>query len=87
MAQMPEQKAPPSAPNIQDTFLNLSRRERLIVHIRLMDGTDVEARIKNFDRFAVVVEQEGSDTMIFKHAIASIRVPRAMANYFSSHQG
>jgi sRNA-binding regulator protein Hfq len=25
--------------------------------------------------------------MIFKHAIATIRSPRAMSNYYSSHEG
>ncbi len=51
-----------------------------------MDGTDVEARIKNFDRFAVVVEHDGTDLLIFKHAIATIRAPRPMGNYFTHHQ-
>jgi host factor-I protein len=81
MAQMPESKAV-SVPNIQDAFLNLVRRERLTVRIRLMDGTDVEARIKNFDRFAVIVEQDGTDALLFKHAIASIAAPKAIQNYY-----
>lgn len=85
MAQTTEPRAP-STPNIQDAFLNLARRERLAVRIRLMDGTDLEARIKNFDRFAVVVEQDGTDTLIFKHAIASIHAPRSMNTYYPSHQ-
>ena len=72
-------------PNIQDVFLNYARRERLSVRIRLMDGSDFEGRIKNFDRFAVIVEQDGADHMIFKHAIAVIRTPRPVSNYFS-HQ-
>jgi RNA chaperone Hfq len=50
-----------------------------------MDGSDFEGRIKNFDRFAVIVEQDGADHMIFKHAIAAIRTPRPVANYFSAH--
>jgi host factor-I protein len=73
-------------PNIQDVFLNYARREKLAVHIRLMDGTDVEGRVKNFDRFAVIVEHSGADHMIFKHAIAAIRSPRPMSNYYSSHE-
>jgi len=72
-------------PNIQDVFLNYSRREKLTVTIRLMDGNELEGRIKNFDRFAVIVEHGGTDYMVFKHAIASIRTPRPVANYFS-HQ-
>ena len=42
-----------------------------------MDGTSFDARIKTFDKFAIIVEHEGADVMIFKHAIASIRTSRA----------
>jgi sRNA-binding regulator protein Hfq len=31
----------------------------------------------------VIVEVSGADHMLFKHAIASIRTPRAVANYFT----
>ena len=85
----PATDAKTSQPNIQDVFLNFARREKLAVHIRLMDGSDIEGRVKNFDRFAVIVEHTGADHMIFKHAIASIRSPRPISNYFSSphHEG
>src|SRR5262249_46224362 len=63
MAPASESKSAP--PNIQDVFLNYVRREKLIVTIRMMDGTEVEGRIKNFDRFALVMEQSGVDHMIF----------------------
>ena len=80
-----ESRPASAQPNIQDVFLNYARREKLPVQIRLMDGTDLEGRVKNFDRFAVIVEHAGADHMIFKHAIAAIKTPRAVSNYFS-HQ-
>ena len=83
MAHTPESKVAPGQPNIQDVFLNFARRERLSVTIQLMSGDSIEGRIKNFDRFAVIVEVAGADHMLFKHAIASIRSPRAVANYFT----
>ncbi|HEY6212817.1 MAG TPA: RNA chaperone Hfq [Vicinamibacterales bacterium] len=70
-------------PNIQDVFLNYVRREKLTITVRMMDGTELEGRIKNFDRFAVILDQSGVDQMIFKHAIAAIKTPRPVANYFS----
>ena len=85
MGQTRESRSAPAQPNIQDVFLNHARREKLPVQIRLMDGTDFEGRVKNFDRFAVIVEQSGSDHMIFKHAIAAIKTPKTVSNYFS-HQ-
>jgi host factor-I protein len=69
--------------NIQDVFLNHVRREKLTVTIRMMDGTELEGRIKNFDRFSVVLDHAGADHMIFKHAIAAIRTPKPVANYFT----
>jgi host factor-I protein len=78
----PETKA---TPNIQDVFLNYVRREKLNVTIRMMDGSELGGRIKNFDRFAVVIEQNGVDHMLFKHAIAAIKTPKSVSNYFS-HQ-
>ncbi len=86
MAPLSETRSGPAQPNIQDVFLNYARRERLPLHIRLMDGTEFEGRIKNFDRFAVIVEQDGADHMIFKHAIATIRTPRPITNYVTHHQ-
>jgi host factor-I protein len=76
-------RAHAAQPNIQDAFLNFARRERLVVTIRLMDGQELEGRIRNFDRFALIVEQGGADQMLFKHAIASIRSPRSAGNYLT----
>ena len=83
MAQVTEQRSSATQPNIQDVFLNFARRDRLAVKIFLMDGRHLDARIKNFDKFAVVVEVDGQDQLIFKHAIATIETPRAVANYFA----
>ena len=87
MAQVTEQRtpAPSTQPNIQDVFLNLARRDRLSVTISLMNGQQLEARIKNFDKFAVVVEVDGNDQLIFKHAIATIETERSVANYFAAN--
>ncbi len=78
-----DQKA--AQPNIQDVFLNYVRREKLVVTVRMMDGSEIEGRIKNFDRFALVIDHAGADHMVFKHAVAVIRTPRPVSNYFS-HQ-
>lgn len=72
MSQTRDSKGPAVLPNIQDVFLNHARRERAVVSIRLMDGSSFDGRIKSFDRFAIVIEHDGSDQMVFKHAIASI---------------
>ena len=68
----------PPGQSIQDLFLNGARRHQLAVTIQLMDGTCVDAMIKNFDRFSIVVDQGGCDQLIFKHAIAMIRPANAI---------
>ena len=87
MAQVSEPRttAPAAQPNIQDVFLNYARRDRLSVTIHLMDGRHFDARIKNFDRFAVIVEVDGFDQLVFKHAITAIETQRSMANYFTAN--
>ncbi len=74
MAQVSEPRSTSSSaqPNIQDVFLNYARRDRLPVTVYLMDGRHFEAKIKNFDKFAVIVEVDGNDQLVFKHAIATI---------------
>jgi host factor-I protein len=68
--------------NIQEVFLNYVRRDKLTVTVRMMDGSELEGRIKNFDRYAVVLDHAGADHMIFKHAIAAITTPKPVASYF-----
>ena len=87
MSQPRDARTAAASPNIQDVFLNHVRRDKLPVQVRLMDGSDFEGRVKNFDKFAVIIEHSGADHMIFKHAIASIRSSRPIGNYYSSHEG
>ena len=68
----------------REQFLNYYR-DRIAVTIHLMDGRHFEARIKNFDKFAVIVEVDGFDQLVFKHAIAAIETQRSVANYFTAN--
>jgi len=72
MPQVTEPRVSSDQANIQDLFLNQARRERLTVLIHLIDGRSLEARIKGFDRFALVLDVDGLDQLVFKHAIATI---------------
>jgi len=84
MPQSSESKTAPAQSNIQDAFLNHARRERWPVRIQMMDGRELEGRIRQFDRFAVVIDHEGADQMIFKHAIAAITMPHSVPGYRTS---
>lgn len=66
----------PTAQNIQDAFLNSARRDKLTVQINLMNGSTLSGRIKSFDKFSVLMDANGQDHLIFKHAISTISLER-----------
>jgi host factor-I protein len=73
-----------AAPSVQDVFLNTARRDRTSVTVHLMTGVSFEARIKGFDKYAVIVDVSGADHLVFKHAIAFIETARAGATAFGT---
>lgn len=58
--------------NIQDAFLNTLRREKAVVTIQMLHGTALSGRLKSFDKFSVLLDANGQDFLIFKHAIATV---------------
>ena len=64
--------------NLQDAFLNQARRERLNVTMFLMNGFQLHGVVKGFDGFTVVLDSEGRQQLIYKHAISTIVPPRPL---------
>lgn len=64
--------------NLQDVFLNQARRDRLVVTVFLMNGFQLRGIIRGFDAFAVVVETDGKQQLIYKHAISTVVPPRTL---------
>ena len=58
--------------NLQDSFLNHVRKENLAVVIYLVNGFQIKGTITGFDNFTVVVDTEGKQQLIYKHAISTI---------------
>ena len=63
--------------NIQDGFLNSARKEKTIVTIYLASGVKLSGRIRSFDKFSLILESNHQEQMVFKHAIATVVLPRA----------
>ncbi|MGP4040217.1 RNA chaperone Hfq [Gracilibacillus sp. D59] len=57
--------------NIQDQYLNQLRKERIPSTIFLTNGFQLRGVIKAFDNFTVLLETEGKQQLIFKHAIST----------------
>ena len=66
-------------PNYQDQFLALARREKCVVTVFLMNGFQMKGCVRGFDSFVVLLESEGKQQMIFKHAISTLVPPRPLA--------
>ena len=64
--------------NLQDIFLNLARRDRLTVTMFLMNGFQLHGGVKGFDGFTVVLDSDGKQQLIYKHAISTIVPPRPL---------
>ncbi len=65
--------------NLQDLFLNQARRERMLVTLFLMNGFQLRGVIRGFDAFVVIVDSDGKQQMIYKHAISTVVPARSLA--------
>lgn len=72
------EKAVNGIQNIQDEFLHSLKKDRQIATIYLMNGYKLSGKIKGFDKFTVVLDSNGQDIMIFKHAISTIGIGTGM---------
>jgi host factor-I protein len=62
--------------NIQDGFLNFARKEKTLVTVYLLSGVKLTGRIRSFDKYSLILESSSQEQMIFKHAIATVVLPR-----------
>ena len=58
--------------NLQDTILKEVRRERIPVTLFLMNGFQLRGTVTGFDSFVVVLNTDGKQQMIYKHAISTL---------------
>ena len=65
--------------NLQDMFLNQARKEKLAVTMFLMNGFQLRGVIRGFDGFTVILDSEGKQQMIYKHAISTVVPVRPVA--------
>ena len=64
--------------NLQDLFLLRARRDKLPVTLFLMNGFQMRGTITGFDSFVVILDSEGRQQVIYKHAISTIAPFRAV---------
>ncbi len=58
--------------NLQDTFLNYLRKNKVPVTIFLVNGVKLQGVVTWFDNFCVLLRRDGHSQLVYKHAISTI---------------
>jgi host factor-I protein len=74
------------AQNIQDSFLNNARKDKILLTIYLMSGVKLSGRIKSFDKYSLVLETNNQEQLIFKHAISTVVTQKTSHAYAGTSQ-
>ncbi len=59
------------AVNIQDHYLNELRKTHGSVTVFLTNGFQLRGTVKAFDNYTVLLDTEGKEQLIYKHAIST----------------
>ena len=57
---------------LQNVVLNNARKKRIPLNIFLLNGVQIKCTVKSFDDYCVLIESEGKQSLIYKHAISTI---------------
>ena len=58
--------------NLQDAFLTLARAQEVPLTVFLVNGFQMRGTVRGFDPFVVMLDSEGRQQMIYKHAISTV---------------
>lgn len=58
--------------NLQDYFINQARKSKIEITIFLTNGFQFKGYIKGFDNFTIVLESDGRQNLVYKHAVSTI---------------
>lgn len=58
--------------NLQDVFLNQVRKDKTAITVYLMNGFQIRGQVMGFDNYIVVIDSEGKQQVVYKHAISTI---------------
>lgn len=69
--------------NLQDIFLNQVRKEHALITVYLISGYQIKGYVKGFDSYTIVIDSDGKQQMIYKHAVSTI-VPNKPVNFMNN---
>ena len=65
--------------NLQDVFLNQARKEKIPVTIFTTNGFQFKGMVRGFDNYTVILDTDGKQNLIYKHAISTISPMRSIS--------
>jgi len=71
--------------NLQDIFLNQVRREKTLVTVYLTNGFQFKGYVKGFDSYTVILDSEGRQQLIYKHALSTISPAKPLNFSFDTY--
>jgi host factor-I protein len=72
--------------NLQDVFLNQVRKDKLAVTIYMTNGFQLKGHVKGFDNFTVVLDSDGKQQLIYKHAISTVSPVKPVNMIFNDNR-
>ncbi len=72
--------------NYQDHFLNMVRKENIMVTIFLTNGFQLKGNVKGFDNFIIIIESEGKQQMVYKHAVSTLIPAKYLPGLYNIQQ-
>jgi host factor-I protein len=72
--------------NLQDVFLNQVRKDKLPVTVYMTNGFQLKGYVKGFDNFTVVLDSDGKQQLIYKHAISTVSPVKPINMIFSDNR-
>lgn len=68
--------------NLQDAFLNQVRKDGIQATVYLINGFQLKGTVKGFDNFTVIIDSDGKQMLIYKHAISTVTPVRPVSTSF-----
>ncbi len=69
--------------NLQDVFLNQVRKDKTYITIFLLNGFQIRGLVTGFDNYTVVLDCEGKQELVYKHAMSTI-IPTNPVNFIAA---
>jgi host factor-I protein len=66
--------------NLQDIFLNSTRKNKTEITVFLVNGVPIKGRVLSFDNFTILMEVDKKQNLIYKHAISTM-VPSKLVQF------